>query len=155
MSDDQAMRMKLAGRLQAERQDQIAELFDGNYAELVSLAWLLTGDQQLAEDLTQETFVRAYRKLALVRRAESPSAYLRSILVNLVRSSFRDACSKRGTVSSSSRPSPPNRIRRCASTSCARWRHCPLVGEPVSCSAITPISPNVRPQQSWASRSAP
>jgi RNA polymerase sigma factor (sigma-70 family) len=44
------------------------------------LAYLLTGDSRLAEDLTQEAFLGVFRH---VDRVENPRAYLRATLVNL------------------------------------------------------------------------
>jgi RNA polymerase sigma-70 factor (sigma-E family) len=51
-------------------------------ASLHRTAYLLCGDWHLADDLVQETFVLAYRHWRRVRRAGSPNAYVRRILVN-------------------------------------------------------------------------
>jgi RNA polymerase sigma-70 factor (sigma-E family) len=47
------------------------------------LAYLLTGDKQLAEDLVQEAFVRMAGRLAHLREPEAFNAYLRRTIVNL------------------------------------------------------------------------
>jgi RNA polymerase sigma-70 factor (sigma-E family) len=53
------------------------------HAPLVRAAFLLTGQQASAEDLAQETLVRAMVKWRLVRRADEPAAYLRTIMLNV------------------------------------------------------------------------
>lgn len=49
---------------------------------LLRLAHVLTGDLQLAEDLTQSALADAYRHWRRVVRADHPDAYVRRILVN-------------------------------------------------------------------------
>ncbi len=56
---------------------------------LVRLAFGLTGDRWLAEDLAQATLARAYVAWRRVRRADDPDAYLRRILVNTSNRRFR------------------------------------------------------------------
>lgn len=55
----------------------------------VRLAYVLTGDMSLAEDLAQEAFVRVARRLGHLRSPESFPSYLRRSVVNLVRSHHR------------------------------------------------------------------
>jgi RNA polymerase sigma-70 factor (sigma-E family) len=55
----------------------------------IRLAYLLTGDRDLAEDLVQEAFARMVGRLRHVRRAEAFGPYLRVTIVNLSRSHFR------------------------------------------------------------------
>ena len=71
------------------RNEALAALHQRYYADLVRLAFALTGDWGLAEELTQEAFVRAWRRWGAIRRAESAPAYLRATVVNLARSSLR------------------------------------------------------------------
>jgi DNA-directed RNA polymerase specialized sigma24 family protein len=71
------------------RNEALAGLHQRYYAEMVRLAFALTGDWGLAEELTQEAFVRAWRRWGAIRRAESAPAYLRTTVVNLARSSLR------------------------------------------------------------------
>jgi DNA-directed RNA polymerase specialized sigma24 family protein len=47
------------------------------------LAYLLTGDAAVAEDLVQEAFVRAFARFAHVRRQDALAGYLRKTVVNL------------------------------------------------------------------------
>lgn len=49
---------------------------------LFRTAWLLTGDQQLAEDLVQEALARVYVRWRRVARMDNPAAYTRRVLVN-------------------------------------------------------------------------
>lgn len=53
--------------------------------------WRLTGDAQAARDLTQETFVRAWRHFEQIRGYEQPRAWLVKVATNLARSSHRRA----------------------------------------------------------------
>jgi len=56
---------------------------------LVRLAFSLTGDRWLAEDITQTALARAYVAWRRVSRADDPDAYLRRILVNASHRRFR------------------------------------------------------------------
>jgi RNA polymerase sigma-70 factor (sigma-E family) len=71
------------------RHDALALLHQRHYAELVRLAFALTGDWSLAEELAQETFVRAWRSWTNLRNQQSAPAYLRTTVVNLARTSLR------------------------------------------------------------------
>jgi len=70
---------------------EFSEFMQGRWAMLVRLGYGLTGDLQLAEDLAQTAFARAYASWARVRRADHPEAYLRRIVVNANNSRFRKA----------------------------------------------------------------
>jgi RNA polymerase sigma-70 factor (sigma-E family) len=56
---------------------------------LVRLAFGLTGDRWLAEDIAQTTLARAYVAWRRVSRADDPDAYLRRILINTSHRRFR------------------------------------------------------------------
>ena len=68
---------------------EFSEFMHGRWSQLVRLGYGLTGDLQLAEDLAQTAFARAYASWARVRRADNPDAYLRQIVVNANRTRFR------------------------------------------------------------------
>lgn len=68
---------------------RLEELYRVQVAPLQRLAFLLTGDHHLAEDLTQQAFVRFYRRFGDLREASAAPAYLRRTVVNLARSHHR------------------------------------------------------------------
>jgi len=57
----------------------------------------ITHDDALAEDLTQETFVRAYEKLQSLDDRASPAAWLYRIATNLFRDRFRSSNARKRT----------------------------------------------------------
>jgi RNA polymerase sigma-70 factor (ECF subfamily) len=66
-----------------------AELYQGCYRRLVLTAYGMTGDLGAAEEITQEAFTLAYGRRGRVSRADSPEAWLRTVVVNLARRRFR------------------------------------------------------------------
>ncbi len=65
------------------------DLFRRHCADAVRLAYLLTGDGHLAEDLTQDAFVRSFGRFQDLRRPEAFASYLRRTIVNLSSDHFR------------------------------------------------------------------
>lgn len=61
------------------------------WGRLFRSAYALTGDYQQAEDALQSALVKAYASWPRVRGADRPEAYVRRMLVNQVRSSWRRA----------------------------------------------------------------
>jgi RNA polymerase sigma factor (sigma-70 family) len=70
------------------RDEQIAALYDTHARRSRNLAFLLTGDQALAEDLVQDCFLRLCSRVRPVSQDELP-AYLRTMVINASRSHFR------------------------------------------------------------------
>src|SRR5947208_16069208 len=68
---------------------RLAELYVRHSAEATRLAYMLTGDRQLAEDLVQDAFVRLAGRLVHLRDPGAFEAYLRRTVVNLSHSHFR------------------------------------------------------------------
>lgn len=68
---------------------EFSDFMHGRWSGLVRLGYGLTGDLQLAEDLAQTAFARAYASWGRVRRADNPDAYLRRIVVNANSNRFR------------------------------------------------------------------
>jgi RNA polymerase sigma-70 factor (sigma-E family) len=68
---------------------RLADLYARHAPAAGRLAYLLTGDAHLAEDLTQEAFVRAFGRYRDLRRPDAFEWYLRRTVVNLTRSHFR------------------------------------------------------------------
>jgi RNA polymerase sigma-70 factor (sigma-E family) len=52
-------------------------------------AYLLCGDRHLADDVVQDTLIKAYQHWNRVQQAESPEAYVRRIMINEVRGRWR------------------------------------------------------------------
>jgi len=71
-----------------------AEQYRAESASVARLAYLLTGDRHLAEDLMQEAFLRVGSRLRHVS-PETFGPYVRRTVVNLVRSHFRRAAVQR------------------------------------------------------------
>lgn len=71
------------------RREALALLYERYYVELVRLAFSLTGDWGVAEELAQEAFVRAWRSWANIRDQQAAPAYLRTTVVNLARKALR------------------------------------------------------------------
>jgi RNA polymerase sigma-70 factor (sigma-E family) len=68
---------------------EFSEFAHGRWPGLVRLAYGITGDRGLAEDLAQTALASAYASWPRVRRADDPDAYLRRILLNAHRRGFR------------------------------------------------------------------
>jgi RNA polymerase sigma-70 factor (sigma-E family) len=80
------------GRGELERVSEagrLGELYRRHAADAARLAYLVTGDRALAEDLVQEAFVRLYGRFRDLRNPDAFEIYLRRTVVNLARSHFR------------------------------------------------------------------
>jgi RNA polymerase sigma-70 factor (ECF subfamily) len=58
-------------------------------SKMVNLAYQIIGDRELAEDIGQETFLRAYRSAARYREISKFSTWLYTIAINLCRNELR------------------------------------------------------------------
>jgi len=67
----------------------LGELYLRHAPQALRLAYLLTGDARLAEDIVQDAFVRLAGRMLHIRSPEGFHAYLRTTVVNLVRSHRR------------------------------------------------------------------
>jgi len=67
----------------------LEELYAAHAPGAVRLAFLLTGDAHLAEDLVQEAFVKVAGRFGHLRSRGSFGAYLRTTVVNLSKGHFR------------------------------------------------------------------
>src|SRR6266513_2514152 len=68
---------------------RLGELYLRHVDDAVRLAFLLTGDSALAEDIVQDAFVRLAGRLVHLRDPDAFHAYLRRTVVNLSNSYFR------------------------------------------------------------------
>lgn len=75
--------------MNAGRREELGFLFREHYPAMVRLAYLLTSDRGLAEDIAQEAFIRTWRAWHRIQKEGSAPAYLRATVVNLSRSSLR------------------------------------------------------------------
>lgn len=73
----------------ALERDRLADLYVAHAPEGIRLAFLLTGDRALAEDLVQDAFVRLIGRFGQLRSPEAFDAYLRRTVVNLSYGVFR------------------------------------------------------------------
>ena len=70
-------------------QSELGEFYTAHADSAKRLAYLLTGDNELAEDITQDAFVKMAGRLGGLRNKEAAAAYLRRTVMNLSRSHFR------------------------------------------------------------------
>jgi RNA polymerase sigma factor (sigma-70 family) len=68
---------------------RLAELYERYAADAVRLAYLLTGDREVARDLAQDAFVKVAGRFRHARLPDAFDAYLRRTVVNLSASRFR------------------------------------------------------------------
>jgi RNA polymerase sigma-70 factor (ECF subfamily) len=69
-------------------------LYQAEYHSVVGLAYVLFGDQGMAEDLAQDAFVETHRRWSSVRHYDNPGAWVRRVLVNKSRSRHRRVVSE-------------------------------------------------------------
>ncbi|MGE5228000.1 MAG: SigE family RNA polymerase sigma factor [Planctomycetaceae bacterium] len=71
----------------------VGEGFEDFYARefpgVVGLAYALSGNRAIAEDLAQEAFLAAHRRWGTVGRYDEPGAWVRRVVSNLSVSAFR------------------------------------------------------------------
>lgn len=80
----------ITGVMTRSRRDaRFAELYALHAQSAVRLAFLMTGDPQLAEDIAQEAFIRGVSRFEHLRRRDAFGAYLRQTVINLVHSHYR------------------------------------------------------------------
>jgi RNA polymerase sigma-70 factor (ECF subfamily) len=65
------------------------ELYDAHAPRVFRLAFRLTGDNDLARELTQETFVRAFGQLGRFRGESALSTWLHRVTVSVVSNAMR------------------------------------------------------------------
>jgi RNA polymerase sigma-70 factor (sigma-E family) len=71
------------------RDEALSHLFAAHYADMVRLAFYLTGSWAVAEELAQEAFVRLWRRWGGLRDRHAALGYLHTTVVNLSRSTLR------------------------------------------------------------------
>ena len=79
VNDAQLVASVLTGQAIAER-----ELYDRHVDRIFRLAYRMAGDETLARDFTQDTFVRAFGKLADFRGDSSLATWLHTIATSVI-----------------------------------------------------------------------
>ena len=79
----------LVSRAKAGDMDAFAELYRANVGRVVALCRRLSGDEGLADELAQEAFVRAWRKLGTFDGRSAFSSWLHRLTANVVWSDRR------------------------------------------------------------------
>jgi RNA polymerase sigma factor (sigma-70 family) len=137
--------------------DRLGRLYETHAPAATRLAYLLTGDRELARDLAQDAFVRVAGRFAGLRAEGNFEAYLRATVYNLVRSHFRRLKVERrhleeeaGRAGPRDEPGPELR-----SDLAGTLDDLPVRQRPSWCSATTPTSPNGRRRTRWDARSPP
>ena len=77
------------------RDAEFHSFFETHHAELARLAYLVTGDADVAEDLAADALLEVWRYWDRVVAADSPIAYARGVLANLARNRIRRASRER------------------------------------------------------------
>src|SRR6266567_6948644 len=91
---------------------RLGDLYRGHADGAVRLAYLLTGDRALAEDLVQDAFVRLAGRLVHLRDQQAFEAYLRRTVVNLSNSYFRRRKVERAFLESARGALDPQGVQR-------------------------------------------
>ncbi len=78
---------------------RLEDLYVRNVPGALRLAYFLTGNRELAEDLVQEAFVRVAGRFRHLRMPDAFDAYLRRTIVNLYTSQLRRTKLERAYVS--------------------------------------------------------
>lgn len=63
--------------------------YEAEFAQMVKLAYVLSGSRLAAEDLAQEAMLATHRRWEMVRTLDRPEAWTRRVLVNKATSQYR------------------------------------------------------------------
>jgi RNA polymerase sigma-70 factor (ECF subfamily) len=80
---------RLVERAQHGDREAFEQIYRQQVGRIHALCWRLTGDADLTEELTQEAFVRAWRKLHLFKGKSALSTWLHRLTVNVVMADHR------------------------------------------------------------------
>jgi len=82
-------------RIQDGETDPFEEIFDRYGGPILNYIYRMSGDWQTAEDVAQETFIRAHRHIRSFRFESEPRTWLYRIATNLLRNAMRRAARQR------------------------------------------------------------
>jgi RNA polymerase sigma-70 factor (ECF subfamily) len=71
------------------RRDDFDQFFLDNHAALVRTLTVITGDGELADDVVQEAFQRAYVRWNRIHRYDAPASWVRRVAINRARDLIR------------------------------------------------------------------
>lgn len=131
-----------------ERPASFEGLYQAQYGRMLRLAYVLTDDHAVAEELVQDAFVGVYRKWADVGE---PVAYLRRAVVNACRSHHRRRFLERRHPPQPERP-VPRTSPTASGPSCAGCRR---AAGPRCCCASTRTCRSRRSPRRWGAGSRP
>lgn len=80
---------QLISRARDRDADAERQLYEAHVDRVFRLAYRMTGDDSLAQDLTQDTFIRAFDRLSSFRGDASFSTWLHSITTSVVLNAMR------------------------------------------------------------------
>jgi len=86
---DQKTEAEIVVRILKGEKQAFAMLVDEYKNPIYNLAWRMTGNLQDAEDLSQETFIRAYQNLARYDQNKKFFTWLYTIGINLIRNHLK------------------------------------------------------------------
>jgi RNA polymerase sigma-70 factor (sigma-E family) len=75
--------------IERARRDKLAEAYGMHASDAVRLAYLLTGDADLASDLVQDAFVRVAARWPRLIEPQKFRSYLRKTVANLAKNHYR------------------------------------------------------------------
>jgi RNA polymerase sigma-70 factor (sigma-E family) len=84
----------LGERSEVRDEDAFAALFAAQHTSVLRLAYVLTGDGELAEEAVAEAFAAMYPRWK-AGKVDDPDAYLRRAVVNQIRGRFRRNATRR------------------------------------------------------------
>ena len=92
--------MAVEGASMDRAEGRLADLYLIHAPRATSLAYLLTGDPDLARDLAQDAFMRVAGRFRHLRSPDAFGSYLRRTVVNLAKNHFRRARLERAYIAS-------------------------------------------------------
>ena len=134
----------------AKPSDRLEEAYVRNAPAGLRLAYFLTGDRDLAEDLLQDAFVRVGARMRHLAAVDDVDAYLRKTIVNLFRSSLRRKRVERSWLARH-RDEPDAQPAEDPTERDAMWRRCgrsPIGNAPPSSCASTRTCPSATRRRS-------
>ncbi|WP_226038159.1 RNA polymerase sigma factor [Aquibacillus saliphilus] len=81
--------MDIIDRLKAQEESALIEIMDQYGSYLMRTIYLTISDEQLAEEIVQDTFVKAYKKIDQLQEKDKLKSWLTTIAINRCRSTLR------------------------------------------------------------------